>query len=269
VKTLRISLAAILCWFATFANANSLTTDFTDLWFIPAESGWGANVVQQSDILFVTLYVYGPNSQPIWYSASSVVLTGGSGTTFNFSGSLYQTSGPYFGGAFNSGNVTIRPVGTLTFSSTGVNTANISYSVDGVNVFKSVERNTWKSENISGIYLGSSLGNWTGCAQQARNGYVESSAVLTFTHDTSNSTVQIREEGTTTNYTCTYTGNYGQSGRIGSISGTGLCSDGVNATFTATEVVASVQALSMKFNTTQIGGGCTFAGRMGGMRRGQ
>ncbi len=264
MKFLHTALAAVLACFATLAQASSLTTDFSDLWFNANESGWGANVIQQNDTLFVTLFVYGPQSQPTWYVASAVRFTGSSGGTLNFSGPLYQTSGPYFGGSFNPNNVTVRQVGTLTFSASQISAAQISYGVDGVNINKSVVRQNWANENLAGVYLGSSLGTWTNCGA-ARNGYLESYAMFTITHDASNA-VTIREDGS--NYTCNYSGNYTQAGRMGTIIGTGLCSDGVNATFTATEVQVSLQSIAMRFLTNQINGSCTFVGREGGVRRG-
>ena len=70
----RFLAAAAVALPATVLSAP--TVDYTDLWFIPAESGWGANVIQQHDILFVTLFVYGTNGQPTWFVASSTVRTG-------------------------------------------------------------------------------------------------------------------------------------------------------------------------------------------------
>ena len=41
----------------------------------PTESGWGANITQQADTMFVTLFVYGQNSSAVWYTAT-LVFTG-------------------------------------------------------------------------------------------------------------------------------------------------------------------------------------------------
>ena len=56
-----------------------------------------------------------------------------------WSGPLYVTSGPYFGGAFNASAVTVRQVGTVRLDAgcSGCNVFNnlrFTYSVDGVNV---------------------------------------------------------------------------------------------------------------------------------------
>lgn len=259
---MKMFLAALLAAFSTAASATSATTDFSDLWYNRNESGWGANVIQQGDTLFVTLFVYNSGQAPTWFVASDVELVAVSGNTLTFSGILYQTTGPYFGaGSFNPAAVSAPPVGTLTFSASQISNATLTYVVNGVAVTKNVERQTWRTEDLSGSYLGGSTGTWSQCGA-ARNGYTESSATYTVTQD--GGAIQMREEGS--GYTCTYTGNYTAAGRMGTIVGNGLCSDGVNQAFTATEVEVSLQALTMRFTTNQIGG-CAYVGRIGGMRR--
>ena len=65
----RRALLALLCS-CSFATATVLTPNFSDLWWNPSESGWGLNRSQQADVIFLTLFVYGPNSQAVWYSAT-------------------------------------------------------------------------------------------------------------------------------------------------------------------------------------------------------
>ena len=53
-------LVVITLLLACRAHAFSQTgEDITDLWWNPAESGWGMNVIQQGDTSFVTMFVYG------------------------------------------------------------------------------------------------------------------------------------------------------------------------------------------------------------------
>ena len=49
---------------APHAFATSFTTDQSDLWYIPAESGWGMQLVQRDGVIFATLYVYDINNKP-------------------------------------------------------------------------------------------------------------------------------------------------------------------------------------------------------------
>jgi len=255
-------LSALAACVPVVAFASSTTPDYTDLWYIPAESGWGGNVVQQGNTMFVTLFVYGPNNQPTWYAASAVTQTGGA-TSGTFTGLLYQTNGPYLaGGPFNPASVSATQVGQLTFNASGSNASTLTYTVNGTTVTKSVVRQTFAFDNLTGSYLGGSMGTWSACGN-GRNGYVESGA--TFTLDQSGTSVQMREEGS--NYTCTYNATYGASGRFGLFSGQGICSDGVNFTFTASDVEVSRDAFSLRLALNQIGG-CRFDGRMGGVRKG-
>ena len=43
--------------------ATPFSVDASDLWYNPAESGWGVNLAQQGDTAFLTLYVYGSDGK--------------------------------------------------------------------------------------------------------------------------------------------------------------------------------------------------------------
>lgn len=255
--------AALFSCMAATSFAAVPTADFSDLWWNPNESGWGANVAQQNDTMFVTLFVYNSNNAPTWYVASGAAWTGQSASKPTFTGTLYQTTGPYFGGTFNPANVTVTQVGTFTFSANDANAATLSYTVNGLAVSKNVQRQTFKSADINGVFLGASAGTWSGCGA-ARNGYLEERATYSFT--LGGAALQFREDGP--GYTCIYTGTYTPTGRLGTMAGGGMCSDGSNQTFTASEVDVNTQAISMRF-TVNAGNSCTFTGRLGGVRSGQ
>ena len=127
-----------------------------DMWFTPAESGWGLNVIEQGDVLFATLFVYDAQRRPRWYVASSLLPNGdaadGSAT---YSGALHENTGPYYGTAFNPAAVTSRPVGQMFFQPRADGTADLSYSVDGVQVSKRLQRFAFRKQDFSGSYLGS------------------------------------------------------------------------------------------------------------------
>src|SRR5207344_3421407 len=140
-----------------------ITRDYSDLWYIPTESGWGANMIQQGGIIFLTMFVYNTNSLPVWYVASSLEFQGGGSQ--RFTGPLYQTSGPFFGnGIFDQSSVTVTQVGTATFTATSANTGTLTYSVNGVNVTKNVTRQTWRTESIAGVYQGGTIGTYSNCS---------------------------------------------------------------------------------------------------------
>lgn len=123
-------------------------TNYSDQWWIPSESGWGASVLQQGDVLFIDLFVYGSDSKPTWFVAP-VYYQGNSGAGHDvFAGDLIATGGTYYGAPFNPGAVSGSKVGTLTFDADTGNTATLSYTVNGVAVVKSVIRQTFRNENL-------------------------------------------------------------------------------------------------------------------------
>ena len=67
----------LLFLFLVAVAAPADATDYTDLWYAPAESGWGANVVQSDQFMFVTFFVYGPDNKPTWYTAQLTVDSSG------------------------------------------------------------------------------------------------------------------------------------------------------------------------------------------------
>jgi hypothetical protein len=254
-------LAALLIGVSSTASATSLTRDYSDLWFTSTESGWGANMIQQGEIIFLTMFVYQSNGQPIWFVASDLTFQGTTGTTQRFTGPLYQTSGPFYGApTFNPNSVVVTPVGTATFTATSATAGTLAYTVNGVNVTKSVTRQTWRTENIAGVYQGATIGTYANCS--AGNGPYDSTASFTFTQAAQS--ISIAEFGS--GYTCSYTGILSQSGRMGTITGTGSCTPGgVAQTFTASEVRVEPEGLTAILNADA--GPCRFVGRIGGVRR--
>ena len=243
---------------AVSAHATTYTTDLSDLWYNPNESGWGANVIQQHDILFITFFVYNSGGQPVWYVAPATANT----TGFTFTGPLYQTAGPWFGGAFNPNSVSVRQAGTATFVGNTIATATLSYTVDGISTSKSLTRQTWRVNNLAGTYVGGAIGTYSGCG--ARSGYAEELAVISVSH--SGGSLSIAAAGASGS--CTYvSSNYTQFGRMGAAIGNETCSGGLTATFSAFEIEASISAFTARA-TANFGGGCTWAGRLGGLVRG-
>ncbi len=261
---LRRLAALVAACVVTATTAATATTDFSDLWFNPNEEGWGVNLVQQDEILFITFFVYAASGQPTWFVGPATAYTGSSGGILSFTGPLYTTTGPYFGASsFNEASVVPRQVGFVSFATGQIGAGAISYTVDGVSVTKSIQRQTWRNENIGGIYTGAIAGDYSGCGQGV-NGYYESPITINVGHE-GGSTITMREEGA--DYFCNYNGTYTQSGRMGQVQGSGTCSDGTAQSFTATEVQGSIHALTMRL-FSQFAGSCVFNGRLGGVRRG-
>ena len=258
---LRRLLAAFLVaiGFSMPASATSFGTDFTDLWYNPAESGWGVNVIQQSGTLFATLFVYGADSTARWYVASDLR---GSATSFN--GPLYQTSGPAFSGPW-TGGPTVTPVGTMTFNFSSWNTGTLTYVVNGVTVNKAIQRQTFAGNNLAGNYIGGMTATASSCSNPADNGFALSTGILTVQHGAGNPSMRVDfRNNAGVSATCTFTGGYTASGRLGTITGTYSCTLGSNGTFTMSEVDGGKNGFTSVF--TGRDQFCTYNGYFGGIR---
>lgn len=108
-------------------NPPPSNTDFTGAWSNPTQDGWGLVVVRgASGGYAMYIYHYDQDSSPGWYLSAGNL----SGTTYN--ADLFAFTGPWFGlSPFNPGQVANRDAGGLTVNFTGVNTATISFTIDG------------------------------------------------------------------------------------------------------------------------------------------
>jgi len=238
--------------------ANTWGTDFSDLWWNPNESGWGANISHQGEVIFMTMFVYGPDGSTRWYVASGMTSPGGNGT-LTFTGALYQTTGPFFGGAFNPANVSVRQVGTATLIFTSIASGTLSYSADGVFVSKAIQRQTFRNNNASGVYIGGLKATATGCSN---SGTVGGPATLTISQTGSTATVLLSNGN---GGACTISGTYSQLGRMGQLDGTINCTNGAAGSIQAFEIESGWFAFSARYNANY-GLGCTETGHFGGVK---
>src|SRR5271169_5883577 len=155
-------LLAAAHFLAPPAYATSFTIDQSDLWYIPAEQGWGMQLVQRGSFIFATLFVYGPSGEPTWYTAQMNYASG-----LTWTGPLYATTGTYFGAPWDPAVSTITPVGTMTWTALTVDTGMLTYFVSGVTVVKNVVRQTLVLDYFGGFYIGGLHEDVTGCANPA------------------------------------------------------------------------------------------------------
>ena len=117
-------------------------TNYQDLWWNPAESGWGVNVTHQDNTLFATLFTYDATGRDLWLVMDNGVRVTGS----TYSGPIYRTSGPAFNAnPFNPAAVGATAVGTMTFSFTDGNTGTLTYTYNGAPVTKQITRQVFSS----------------------------------------------------------------------------------------------------------------------------
>ncbi len=120
------------------AQFSAVTDNYTGLWWNPDESGWGINLNHQGNILFATLFTYDTDGSGMWL----VMSYGPRQPDGSYLGNLYRTTGP----AFNAAPFTpitaadITKVGSMRLTFSTINSAILTYDVNGVNVSKAITR---------------------------------------------------------------------------------------------------------------------------------
>lgn len=239
------------------ATANTMT----DLWYNPAESGWGANIVQQDDIAFVTLFVYGPNGEPEWYGAPATRIVAYSSDGLpHFQGELYKTRGSWQGGPFDPASFSGAKVGEITLTPLSNAALRIEYSVNGVPISKNVVRQTWRYANIASNYVGAI----SALTRTDNGGVVREITAANFALyiDESFAFMKVDDDR---QVRCDYRGAYTQAGRLGAFSGTFTCGDGRAGPFAIEELEVTNHGISGKIRSTWTAG--SMFGRFGGPRR--
>ena len=266
ITTLKRCAVALLSTLAVSfsASATTVSPDYTDQWWNPSESGWGVNFIQQNDVIFATLFVYGTDSTPRWYVATMRP----SGQAF--SGPLSATTGPYFGaGTFNPAAVGVSTAGAMTVAFANQYSGTLTYSVNGVNVTKSIVRQSFADQNIAGHYLGGLTAQGTNC-RNSPNGPILIFDTLSVTQTGRNVSMLVQfTASTNTSAQCTFAGTLTTQGRVAQISnGSWNCtfggSPGNVGAFTLDMLDASQNGFSAKFNGSDQF--CSYSGFFGGVR---
>jgi len=220
----RAKLFLVTVLFAATANA----TIWTDLWWVPTESGWGVNIVQQGNRMFLTGFVYGPDSLPTWYVAAlapGAVLPNGYA---RWEGDLYETRGPWFGAPFDPANASGRKVGTTSFVPSSLVSAKLEYSVDGVPVSKAIQRQTFWHVPIGANYVGGYSVGASSCPRVPVGGYgivqLEVTATVNADGATGSIATTIILDGSAV---CNLSGTYRQYGSVYAVKNNAACRAGI------------------------------------------
>jgi hypothetical protein len=114
---------------------------YSGLWSTPGENGWGVGVFVQNRSLYATLFVHGTDRQPRWYPIVAKMGEFDERLDPVFQGDVYETRGQRFATG-RSGSDSVRRVGgaSLHFSETPGEPATLSYTIDGVQVNKTIVR---------------------------------------------------------------------------------------------------------------------------------
>ena len=261
MRTTRTLLVALL-FASVFASAptgaTTVTTDQSDLWWNPNESGWGVQMVQRDQAIFATTYVYDSNNVPHWYTA----LMNYQGN-FVWTGDLYQSNGTYFGTVpYNPSAFVNQKAGTMTWNAPMENSGTLTYSVNGMQVTKSLTRFALATDNFGGTYLGAIHVVNSGCFNPALNGPVDAYGQLNVVQ--SGSSIQLVIVGLSGG-TITMVGNLSQAGQFGSVRGQMSASDGVSGSFSLSEMAVGMNGLTARLSSNG-STGCSSVGHMGGIR---
>lgn len=124
-------------------GSRSSSTNYQDLWWNPAESGWGMNITHQDNTLFATLFTYDATGKGLW-----LVMSGGPlQADGSYLGTLYRTTGS----AFNANPfVPLVPadltiVGAMQLRFADGENATLVYAVNGIPVTKQIVRQVFAS----------------------------------------------------------------------------------------------------------------------------
>jgi hypothetical protein len=263
MKTLRrLCCAAMLALWLPAQAAVSLP-NLTDQWWVSSESGWGMAVYQQGDTLFLDIFVYDANGNPVWFTATAVLQGQISNGDYLFTGDLIATTGTYYGTApFSASGVTRTKVGTVTLEALSPTAAKLSYTVNGVVVVKTVSRQPIVPVDVTGNYFGAFIFKASGCTPAGLNGTINQSANLLIGKVGDTVTTF---EGNISGGSCNYNGTLTQDGHLDTITGNFSCTNGDNGTFIASEIEVSRSGISGQF--TGQSAACTkLQGQFGGVR---
>jgi hypothetical protein len=110
--------------------------NYTGLWWIPSENGWGINTNHQGDVLFATLFTYATDREALWLVASNLARQADG----SFTGQLFRTTGPPYAASPWPLTVRATPVGTMTWRFSSATSAQLVYTYEGRTVTKNVIR---------------------------------------------------------------------------------------------------------------------------------
>ena len=197
------------------------STNFSDLWWTPAESGWGVNVAQQADVMFLTFYVFGPTGQPILVHGAAR-RPGTADRRFHavlrqpvpVERAVLRRPVRHFGCANTS------HVGSASFRATSTTAATLTYVVGNVTVVKADRALPAAHGQLHRRLSRRNVGRHVALrAERSNNGFVsEESGAFTVAHV--GTVMEIRSPG------CTYTGSFQQQGQVSRFDGNYTCTNG-------------------------------------------
>ena len=114
---------------------------YSGLWNAPNEYGWGVGIFVTGNVLYGTLFVHGRDREPRWYVIAARASAYEERADPIFEGEVLETRGAG-GQDARDGAVDVRQVGRVSihFGEQPGGPASLSYSIDGVEVSKTIVR---------------------------------------------------------------------------------------------------------------------------------
>jgi hypothetical protein len=253
MRRIRMFVLALLAASALASGAARAASDYTDIWWNPAESGWGANLVQNGDTIFATWFIYDANGAPTWYVAALK-----RDANDNFIGDVAEAKGTFFGAPWVPGNASGKIVGSATFAPSTLNAwqGTLAWTITNVGATtKAIERQTLAPITLLGTYAGAESIVYSGCSNSGNNGTFADYYTLLVSQSAAN--------GLTLKFTfnsklvCTLAGTLEQHGQQFNIANASyVCSDGLNTRATLTDMRRTAAGIEGKLVAQNVGGNC-------------
>jgi hypothetical protein len=231
--------------------------ELTDVWYHPGEPGWSVNIVHHDDLAWVALYIYGPAGEAQWYSTAARTTALGPGGMPQMTGTLYRTRGPVLGQPFDPGKVEVMPVGVLHLSTRDLDAIDLEYTIDGLQIDKTLQRFTWRQEVHGEGYLASFAGHRTDSATRVTTAFSHAGPAF-LEIESGLARLRMSQSGAA----CDYLGGHRPMGRIAEVTGDFQCDDGRAGRFELTDLTITDHGFSGRLKT--VSGSVTEVGALGG-----
>lgn len=256
-----LGLAALAL--ASPALGTAFSTDNSDLYIAVNEDGWGVELFQRGDTVFATIFTYDANNQAIFYTATLFFGGTTAGGNAIWTGDLFVTRGSWFGAPFDRSKLAYRKVGTMMYVPQFIESGALTFTVDGVTVTKQINRLAFKSDNYAGTYLGAYSLVASGCANASDDGTFYFPAVFKVTQGANTLTIVADDAK---GGSCTFAGDYSQSGQFGQTVGTFVCTNGINGAHNVFEMTVTPGDFRGRIAGSD-DLGCTLSGNVSGIRQ--
>jgi hypothetical protein len=155
---------------ASLANAATISSGYSGMWYDPARSGEGLQLdVMDDDTAVVYWFTYDDSGKQRWFGGVGQIVHGTDGDTIQFP-DMYVTQGGQFGPSFNPADVKFQTVGNISLTFGDCNAGTFKYTAFGQSQTLPIQRLTQTMgagcQSINGVpgepvqaYAGQS-GNW-------------------------------------------------------------------------------------------------------------